>query len=207
MNKENFYKIIREELFKGYLTQTQVNGINAILDITTDLNLPSRAYILATVYHETARRMYPLSEFGKGATYVYGKWRTNSKGQQYCFKNGTRTTTYLKATCPHLFYGRGLVQLTWFDNYEKATIKLKQLGILKPSQDLVQQPELANDPIIATWIMKVGMVEGWFTGRKLENYFVGSKKDYLNARRIINGMDQAVLIKKYAEIFEKALTA
>lgn len=57
----------------------------------------------------------------------------------------------------------------------------------------------------ATNILLLGMKEGWFTGRKLSDYINQSKKDYLNARRIINGMDKASLIAGYAETFEKAL--
>lgn len=51
------------------------------------------------------------------------------------------------------------------------------------------------------------MIEGWFTGRKLDHYFLDSKIDYVNARRIINGFDRAKDIAKYADYFEKALRA
>lgn len=49
------------------------------------------------------------------------------------------------------------------------------------------------------------MKEGWFTGRKLSDYISGNKKDYVNARRIINGMDKAQKIANEAVIFERAL--
>lgn len=202
-----FYNSIRKDLFKGTLTQSQVDGINTILENTTDLSRPERAYILATVYHETAKQMQPLSEYGKGKSYSYGKWQQNSKGTEYCFKNGSKSVVYTKDECPHLFYGRGLVQLTWYDNYELATRKLQKVGILTPEQSLIKDPELANNPKIATWIMKLGMVEGWFTSRKLSDYIRTDKKDYVNARRIINGMDSANAIALYADYFEKGLLA
>jgi hypothetical protein len=50
----------------------------------------------------------------------------------------------------------------------------------------------------ATNIMFLGMTEGWFTTRKLSLYFNETKEDWLNARRIINGLDKADLIKDYA---------
>ena len=206
MDRTKFFDSIRKDLFKGKLNQEQVDGINRILDITSDLNLQSQAYILATVYHETARKMQPLSEIGKGKAYSYGRWQTNSKGARYCYKN-SRRDIYTEKECPHLFYGRGLVQLTWYDNYLYAEKRLKAHKLLEENKSLIIDPELANDPILAIHILKLGMIEGWFTGRKLEHYFLGSKIDYVNARRIINGMDKAKEIALYADYFEKALRA
>ena len=42
------------------------------------------------------------------------------------------------------------------------------------------------------------MMEGWFTGKKLTNYFNGTTEDWFNARKIINVTDKADLIKDYA---------
>ena len=49
------------------------------------------------------------------------------------------------------------------------------------------------------------MNTGLFTTRKLSDYFSRSI-DFLNARRIVNGMDKAQLIAGYAQIFYNALT-
>ena len=54
--------------------------------------------------------------------------------------------------------------------------------------------------------MIYGMREGWFTTKKLSDYIKNGKADYVGARRIINGTDEARKIAGYAEIFEKALT-
>lgn len=207
MDRTKFFDNVRKDLFNNRLTQEQVDGMNNILDITDDLNIQSRAYMLATVYHETARKMQPLSEYGKGRAYPYGKWMVNSKGKRYCYKNSSKRQMYTEDECPHLFYGRGLVQLTWYDNYVFAEKRLKELGVLNPDHFFLIDPELANDPINAILILKHGMIEGWFTGRKLDNYFAGSKIDYVNARRIINGMDKAKEIANIADYFEKALRA
>ena len=87
--------------------------------------------------------------------------------------------------------------LAWFENYKKASEKLKH--------DFLNNPDDVMQIEHATNILLLGMKEGWFTGRKLSDYINQSKKDYLNARRIINGMDKASLIAGYAETFEKAL--
>lgn len=204
MNKENFFSSVRTDLF-GSLTQSQVNGINTILDCIKELPTNMQAYILATAYHETAKTMQPISEYGKGKNYLYGCWETNSKGQKYCYKSGSKASVYTEQENPNLFYGRGYVQLTWFSNYELATKKLQDAGILTKEQSLLDSPELANDPKIAAYIMKHGMLGGWFTGRALYHYFSDTLSDYVNARRIINGTDQKDLIASYAKKFEKAL--
>lgn len=200
-----FFKKIREKLYSGTLKQSQVDGIQTILDNTKDLSIPTVAYMLATVYHETAKKMQPLSEYGKGRDYIYGKWCKNSKGKEYCFQDSGKNTLYFKDDNSNLYYGRGLVQLTWLNNYNLATKKLHELGELPLDKNLVSEPELANDINIATNIMKLGMLQGWFTGKKLGDYITPMRIDYFNARKVINGLDCAVQIKHYAEIFEAAL--
>ncbi|MBV5326375.1 MAG: hypothetical protein JZU65_01870 [Chlorobium sp.] len=58
---------------------------------------------------------------------------------------------------------------------------------------------LALDPVIATRILFEGMRQGTFTGRKFADYFNPQKEDWLNARRIINGIDKANLIEGYGK--------
>ena len=47
------------------------------------------------------------------------------------------------------------------------------------------------------------MVEGWFTGKKLSDYF-NEKTDYINARKIVNGLDKADIIAGYAKVLYSA---
>ncbi|WP_337739427.1 hypothetical protein [Agrobacterium vitis] len=49
------------------------------------------------------------------------------------------------------------------------------------------------------------MTEGWFTGRKLSDYFTPSSSDWVNARKIINRLDRAQDIAGYAKAFNSAL--
>lgn len=192
------FDVIRSNL--GRLTQSQVDEINFIVDAMNkdkSISYPQGAYILATTWLETANTMLPIAEYGKGRNRTYGTWYRNSKNQLYSFRNGSKNTTYLQADFPYLYYGRGYVQLTWFDNYQKASEKL--------AHNFLDSPEDVMKKDYAIQILLTGMKEGWFTGKKLSDYIYQSKKEYENARRIINGSDKAKQIANIATIFEKAL--
>lgn len=104
----------------------------------------------------------------------------------------------------YLYRGRGYCQLTWKNNYHKLG---DALGV-----DLVADPELASDPELATRIILLGMRDGLFTGKDLSDYLgpeapesSNTEPDYFNARRIINGVDKADVIARYARAFQKIL--
>ena len=167
----------------GRMSQSQVEGLNSLLDAVGGCLINEAAYMLATAYHETAHTMQPIEEYGKGRGRDYGK-RLKMNRQPY------------SASLP-IYYGRGYVQLTWYENYDKAGRLLKL--------DLLRQPELALQADVAAKIMREGMFEGWFTGKKLGEYIGLRTAEYVSARRIINGMDKAQLIAGYAVVFELAL--
>ena len=98
---------------------------------------------------------------------------------------------------PHLYYGRGFVQLTHLVNYKFAG---EQLGI-----DLINNPDLALQPKYATEILVKGSINGWFTSKKLSDYINDKSKSYYQARQVINGLDKAQQIADIAVVFEKAL--
>jgi hypothetical protein len=181
LDRAKFFDAVRRQPFAGHLTQPQVAGMEAILAACPpDLGVEKTAYCLATTFHETARTMQPIEEFGRG------------KGKKYG---------------PTGFWGRGYVQLTWEANYAKATKRLRALGILKASEDLVKTPALAMRPDVAATILFYGMVEGWFTGKALADYFGPGRADPVGARRIINGTDADKLIAGYHAQFRVALLA
>lgn len=95
------------------------------------------------------------------------------------------------------FKGRGYVQITGRSNYAKWS---QRLGI-----DLINNPGLASNPAIAAKILVLGMRDGSFTGVGLSNYINGSKQDFFNARRIVNGTDKASLIAQISERYLNAL--
>lgn len=104
------------------------------------------------------------------------------------------------------YYGRGYVQLTWEANYKKAS---DYFGI-----DFVKQPDRVMDVEYALAILVVGMNEGWFTGKELDDYIDEDDendseelREYKAARRIVNGVDKAEQVSRLALIFEKGLKA
>lgn len=178
------YDLIRP-LFGGKITQSQVDGIERILRACADakiFDVRHVAYVLATVFHETGKTMRPVEEVGKGKGRIYGQ-RVTRTGKPY--------------SQPHIYYGRGDVQLTWFDNY-------KYMGGLIGA-DLLNKPELALNPEISAKILTVGMKRGAFTGVSLNTYFNQLRTDPVNARKIINGSDCDTLIASYYFAFYKAL--
>ena len=97
---------------------------------------------------------------------------------------------YLRGKPYWPWIGRGLVQITWEANYKKY-------GIKNP-QDALQWPT-------ALHVIFDGMIKGMFTGKKLADYIGDGKRDYVGARRIINGTDKAKQIALIAEGFREAL--
>jgi putative chitinase len=97
------------------------------------------------------------------------------------------------------YYGRGYVQLTWIGNYTKATFNNKK------GWDFVKKPGLMLQVEPAIWVTFEGMINGWFTGKKLSSYFDKDKNQFIEARRIINGTDKAELIGNYHLKFLKSI--
>jgi glycosyl hydrolase family 19 (putative chitinase) len=181
INRNFFFTQVRRTLFSNNLKQTQVDGINAILDgweakyeAEDDRWL---AYALATTYHETDQHMQPIEEYGKGRGMPYGK---------------------PDPTTGQVYYGRGFVQLTWERNYKTMS---DLLGV-----DFVNHPDLALELDNATNIMFIGMIKGLFTGKSLANYFNQTTEDWVNARRIINGLDKAQAIAMYGHNFYSGIS-
>lgn len=162
------------ELF-GAFEPKQVAGIQAILGAWSGVPVQWAAYGFATAWHETNATMEPVRE----AYWLSENWRK-------------RNLRYY----PH--YGRGYVQLTWPKNYRLADEKLGLNGTL------VANPDRAMEPEIAAQIMRLGMVEGWFTRYKLSDVAL---TDYVGMRKIINGTDDDDQIAAYARKWEQALRA
>jgi predicted chitinase len=199
MDRMFFFDAVREELFKGELTQPQVVGIAAILDAWerrfAQADRRWLAYILATAYHETAYTMQPVRETLAEsdaraveileAAYAAGRlswvktpyWRPDEDGR--------------------CWLGRGLVQLTHKRNYEAMS---GLTGI-----DLVADPDRAMEMDAAVTILIEGMLQGCFTGHKLADHLNATTEDWVNARRIVNGTDRAEKLAGYAMVFNAAM--
>ena len=178
INRSLFYQKLRKAF--GKLNQKQVEGFEAIFNEWEFQKLKDArwlAYMLATVWHETAKTMQPIEEIGRGKNRKYGK-KVKHSGVAYKLPN-------------KLYYGRGHVQLTWFENY------LLMGRLLKI--DLLNNPELALQMDISIKIMFEGMLRGAssfgdFTGKCLEMYFNDKVDNPVEARRIINATDKVELI-------------
>jgi putative chitinase len=192
-NHTTFFTGYRE--LYGKLNQTQVSGLDNLLGYieldadVSDIRWP--AYMLATVKHECADTFQPITE--RGAKSYFDK-----------YEPGTKIGKSLGNTVKgdgYLYRGRGYVQITGRANYQKMTEKLSLTG----DEDLILHPDSALHPDIAYRVMSFGMRTGAFTGKKLSDYINAAKCDYTNARRIINGVDQADKIEGYAVNFETVL--
>jgi hypothetical protein len=177
-NRKLYFDAVRASLFNGVMSQQQVNGQNAILadweGSYSHNDLRWLAYPLATTMHETASTMWPVEEYGMG------------EGQPYGVKDPETGQTY---------YGRGYVQLTWRDNYAKAS---KAMGFAPKSEnDFEWDAANALDPFLAGHVMFRGMIEGWFRSdsqgkQNLLRYFNDMTDDPYGAREIINGDKKTV---------------
>ncbi|ABL64572.1 glycoside hydrolase family 19 protein [Chlorobium phaeobacteroides] len=189
INRSFFFDHVRLYLFDGKLKQSQVQGLDAILDYWGNKMEACDdrwlAYALATAHHETDRSMQPIKEYGSTAYFM--RMYDCSGGRPLVAKNLGNTHPGDGAK----YYGRGYVQLTGRRNYTDWSKRL--------DHDLVGNPDLALDPAIATRILFEGMRQGTFTGRKFADYFNPQKEDWLNARRIINWIDKANLIEGYGK--------
>lgn len=180
MSRENFYEAVTASLYKGSLPSWQRDPLDLILNegIARERSLYDVAYVMATAHHETGRFQF-MEERDEGGSRPYGEpiWLSSKKKVTY--------------------HGRGFVQLTWLFNYARMS---QIVGF-----DLVEHPEKVKDHDTAAKIIWEGMIRGTFTGKNLADYISESKRDYVGARKIVNGSDKDEMIAEYAIEFERCL--
>jgi len=152
------------------------------------------AYLFGTIRNEVGSNMLPVKEIkAKPGTPVWENW------QKKYWNTG--------------FYGRGYAQLTWEGNYQKFG---KLLGL-----DLVKNPDMLLLPEVGYKVLALGCVQGLFRRRskaqggapyKLSDFLTGSKKDYISARQIVNGISgaayqHALREADYSQKYEACLRA
>ncbi len=191
LNRGAFFATVRNRL--GTLSQSQVDGLTAVLDAVEHAQLPLShgAYVLATPWWETNKTMQPVRE------------------AYYISKTFEGAEAWRKAHLRYYpWYGRGFVQLTWDFNYQKADDECAAAGLIK-SGEIMANPDLVMCPDIAALILVDGMRKGWFTGASLGKclppHGVATRDEYMRARTIINGHDKADEIEDFAQVFERAL--
>lgn len=222
-------RIDRQKFFDGYrakidadrlLSQTDVNNINLFLDMVAPPASPPApnggvgfgyfsvaqwAYVFATVFHETAGTMAPVREAYRQSE----EWRRLNLSYW-----------------PH--YGRGYVQITHKDNYERmAAVVKRDLKIVIQHRDDFMLPR------VAFYVLVYGFKHGSYTGKAISDYIPDNTakservhfenvaaqlmkptetllyKYYKDARRCINGTDRADRIAglalEFLEILNKSI--
>lgn len=198
-----FFDALRHGLLGPVLDDAEVTGCNAILEAMAGAPLAWAAYAFGTAYLETGSTMHPVKE---------ANWLSKAAAERYFFRMydpaGARpavakTLGNTQVGDGVLYAGRGYVQLTGRRNYVTAAAKL---GIA-----LTANPDLAMRPDVAAKILRLGMTEGWFTGKSFSDYLPGSGlatgEQFRQARRIINGQDRAADVAGFALAFQIALQA
>lgn len=202
--------------YNGDQGKKRIEGLDALLDACEAQGVTDHkyiAYILATPMIETGGSFAPITEslnyssvalvskFGKRITEAqaeqYGRTKNHPANQEmigniiYGGEWGVANLGNTQAGDGYKFRGRGYVQTTGRRLYEMY--------------GYADNPDALTDPEISAKVMVKGMMEGDFTGKKLEDYLGGDKADWVNARRIVNGTDRAQDIAAYAKKFYAAL--
>lgn len=158
---KSFFDGVRAEFKK--LSAGQVDGLTRIVGACrkAGLSRPDTSYVLATIQHETALWMQPIREGARR----YGPNYTDAQARRAVAAihgKGIIRVNYALPAGPYglSYYGRGLVQITWHENYVKFG---KRLGI-----PLEKHPDLALDWETALNIAIIGMKEGLFTKYSLD---------------------------------------
>src|SRR5262249_35386079 len=138
------------------------------------------AYVLGTAFHEVDKKMQPIKEYGSDA-YFMRMYDISGDRPDVARRLGNTEVGDGKK-----FPGRGFVQVTGRRNYQDWS---NRLGV-----DLIRDPDKALDIDVATAIIFEGMRLGTFTGKKLSDYFNEDTENWVQARRIVNGLDKAELI-------------
>jgi hypothetical protein len=206
INVDMFILLYKEDfkLIDGSFGLKSENNLRAILDningfykISPDVRY--LAYMLATARHEAyhflSGEFYSAKPEVGGYSY-FNKYdpvlAKSERWRQRATKNGNT-----KEGDGYKYRGRGMVHLTWKNNYKAAADYF--------DVDFVSNPDLAAQYEYAVPIMIWGMENGIFTGKKLSDYISGERCDYQGARKIINGNDKKELIASYAVKFENIL--
>ncbi|WP_244478856.1 hypothetical protein [Methylobacterium sp. Leaf106] len=195
--------------------------MDAMLDMAPpDMGIALLAYSFATAAWETGKQMQPVSENLNytSAARIRQVWPsrfpTLASAEPYvrnpqALANkvyGGRLGNKLP-TDGWDFRGMGLVQATARDNARRATGRLQDLGYLTRSQDLEVTPSLMLTPDVAAAMLFVGLSEGWYTGKKLADYFGPGRENPTNARAMVNPDTNGPAVATLYTAFKAALVA
>lgn len=195
---KKFYDAVRPMFRHGQMTEAQVEGCAAIVNYGQQYGY-QRSHIaaaLGTAFHEVGQRMQPVRE-GFCVTD-----KASRLAVKRLYDRGIIYVDYAKPVNGQSYYGRGLVQMTWLDNYRKFA---KLLSI-----DLVGNPDLALNLEVSVQILFVGMRDGMFRKGRSFNMLPENptRKEWIASRDIINGdvRKNGAKIADYCQRFYQALS-
>ena len=175
------------------ITESQALGFNTILKVLNEESATKEeaSYILATALHETNRKMIPKEEDEYTEFYV----------EMYDIE-GSRKTTALRlgnteAGDGEKYKQRGFISVLGKNNYKVFEELLKL--------PLVEKPELLTDIEVASKALVKGMLEATYTGLYLSKYINKRNVDYVNARRVTKGIENAKKVAILAQQIERAV--
>jgi peptidoglycan L-alanyl-D-glutamate endopeptidase CwlK len=170
---------------------TPIGNIKAnlppVLDALAAANLPDKAMVLmalGTIRAET-ESFEPISE---GPS----RFNTSPSGHPFDLYDNRQDLGNAGAPDGATFRGRGFVQLTGRANY---THYAKEIG-----QDLVTNPELANDPQIAAAILARFLSE---REDRIREALAADPKDLATARRLVNGGSNG--LDRFTDAFNRGM--
>lgn len=140
------------------------------------------AFNISQAEHETSGWLQPIRE-GCRRQGPAGTDDQAIRAIQAAIRSGLIKSNYLTKTKGVAHYGRGLIQITWIDNY----LKFEKLT----GKPLVAQPDLALEWYTALFIMYKGINAGLFRKVRFKDYVPDGTAPtvgkYASARNIING--------------------
>lgn len=181
IDRDRFFSGVRSQF--GSLSQSQANGIN---------------FLISKMEADTRPATNDREVWLRQIAYIFATIR-HEVANTYQPITEFSNTTCRRYDGGCLYKGRGYVQLTHRYNYRKMS---PVVGV-----DLVASPTRALEPEISYTVTSYGMFNGSFTGKALGSYVRSGYTDYYNARRVVNGLDKASLIRGYANTFQNILSS
>ncbi len=174
------YAFNEENIKYSTLPKSDVaNNINLILNTANgydNLSIEEVAYILATAHWESHM----------------GFWMSEDLSENTDGYEGDVSLGNIYPGDGRWFRGRGFIHITGRNAYAKMSVIF--------NMDLIQYPDLvATNPALAAAISVDGMVNGTFSTYKLSDYRTAGGYDFVGARAIVNGNDNADVIAKIAK--------
>jgi hypothetical protein len=202
MNKEGTKAVPKG---KTFLSAPMKAGLNHLFDSWEkfgDADANRLAFVLGTARRESTDTFEPVREAPRCGSdegcreRVIGKLLADRAAKS---AKRARPNYALPDPNGQRFYGRGFVQLTLRENYQKTSARL---GL-----DLVSAPDKVLDPDIAGEILIRSMLEGWYGSKKpLSAYIDRDKVDWINARNNVNPHSpNKPITAAYSKDFRKCL--